>query len=109
MQSRFDSAAYRDRVQVETVMSMIKRRLEPFVRGRNCWSQRRELRLKVPTHNVMILFQIELFYRAVLTPLIARSSPTQQPPQHAEACQECQPGRGFGDRCNGERVVAGGR
>jgi Transposase DDE domain len=71
MQSRFDSAAYRDRVQVETVMSMIKRRLEPFVRGRNCWSQRRELRLKVLTHNVMILIHCELFYRAFLTPFFA--------------------------------------
>jgi Transposase DDE domain len=53
MQSRFDVAAYRDRVQVETVMSMLKRRLEGFVRGRNCQSQRRDLRLKVLTQNVM--------------------------------------------------------
>ncbi len=43
MQTRFDTAAYRDRVQVETVMSMLKRRLEGCVRGRNYWSQRREL------------------------------------------------------------------
>ena len=34
MQTRFDVAAYRDRVQVETVISMVKRRLEAFVRGR---------------------------------------------------------------------------
>jgi hypothetical protein len=73
MQSRFDSAAYRDRVQVETVMSMIKRRLESFVRGRNCWSQRRELRLKVLTHNVMILMHSELFYRAAPNAFLARS------------------------------------
>ena len=53
---RFDLAAHRSRVQVETVMSMIKRRLEAFIRGRTAWSQRRELRLKVLTHNVMILF-----------------------------------------------------
>jgi hypothetical protein len=64
MQSRFDLLAYRDRVQVETVMSMLKRRLDGFVRGRNAWSQRRELRLKVLTHNVMLLLQIEVFYRA---------------------------------------------
>jgi hypothetical protein len=64
MQSRFDTAAYRDRVQVETVISMIKRRLEGFVRGRTSWSQRRDLRLKVITHNVMILLTIEVFYRA---------------------------------------------
>ena len=68
MQTRFDLAAYRDRVQVETVISMIKRRLEAFVRGRTAWSQRRELRLKVLTHNVMILLRIEVFYRAFLTP-----------------------------------------
>jgi hypothetical protein len=64
MQSRFDLAAYRDRVQIETVMSMLKRRLEGFVRGRNCWSQRRDLRLKVLTHNVMLLLRAEVFYRA---------------------------------------------
>jgi hypothetical protein len=64
MQTRFDLAAYRDRVQVETVISMLKRRLEAFVRGRTAWSQRRELRLKVLTHNVMILLRIEVFYRA---------------------------------------------
>jgi hypothetical protein len=64
MQTRFDTAAYRDRVQVETVMSMVKRRLEAFVRGRSAWSQRRELRLKVLTHNLMILLWIEVFYRA---------------------------------------------
>ena len=68
MQTRFDLAAYRSRVQVETVMSMIKRRLEAFVRGRTAWSQRRELRLKVLTHNIMILISIEVFYTAVLTP-----------------------------------------
>jgi hypothetical protein len=64
MQTRFDVDAYRDRVQVETVISMVKRRLEAFVRGRTAWSQRRELRLKVLTHNVMILLHVELFYRA---------------------------------------------
>ena len=51
---------------------MVKRRLEAFVRGRTAWSQRRELRLKVLTHNVMILLRIEVFYRAFLTPFIAR-------------------------------------
>jgi hypothetical protein len=70
MQTRFDVAAYRDRVQVETVISMLKRRLEAFVRGRNAWTQRRELRLKVLTHNVMILLRVELFYRAGLTPFL---------------------------------------
>jgi hypothetical protein len=52
----------------ETVFSMFKRRLEAFLRSRNAWSQRREMRLKVLTHNVMILLRIEVFYTAVLTP-----------------------------------------
>jgi hypothetical protein len=54
-------------------MSMIKRRLDAFVRGRNAWSQRRELRLKVLTHNVMLLLQIKVFYRAGLTRLSIRT------------------------------------
>ncbi len=33
MQTCFDRAAQRDRVQVETIVSMVKRRLEPFVRA----------------------------------------------------------------------------
>ena len=72
MQTRFDLAAYRDRVQVETVISMVKRRLEAFVRGRTAWSQRRELRLKVLTHNVMILLRIEVFYRARMSPFLSQ-------------------------------------
>jgi hypothetical protein len=71
MQIRFDRAAYRDRVQVETVISMVKRRLEAFVRARNGWSQRRELRLKVLTHNVMILLRVEVFYTATPVPFIS--------------------------------------
>lgn len=66
MQTRFDFVAYRDRVQVETVFSMLKRRLEAFLRARTAWSQRRELRLKALTHNIMILFCGEVFYRAIL-------------------------------------------
>jgi hypothetical protein len=66
MQTRFDEEAYRDRVQVETVISMVKRRLEPCVRGRTVWTQRYELRLKVLTHNVMMPLRIRLFYRAFL-------------------------------------------
>ena len=64
MQIRFDTAAYRDRPQVETVMSMIKRRQGAHVRGIGYQSQCRDLRLKVLTHNVMILISVEVFYRA---------------------------------------------
>lgn len=79
MQTRFDVVAYRDRVQVETVMSMVKRRLEPFVRGRTVWSQRRELRLKVLTHNVMILIRIEVFYTACQEPFLRSGLQSHRP------------------------------
>lgn len=56
MKSRFDRAAYRRRSQVETVISMIKRRQTAFVRAHNHHSRCRELRLLALTHNVMILW-----------------------------------------------------
>ena len=64
MQVRFDTEAYRHRTQVETVMSMIKRRQGSHVRGKTYWSQARDLRLMALTHNIMILFLLQLFYRA---------------------------------------------
>ena len=64
MQTRFDTDAYHRRVQIETVMSMIKRRQGPHVRGRSYWSQCRDLRLLVLAHNAMLLVLCELFYRA---------------------------------------------
>jgi hypothetical protein len=67
METRFDGDTYAQRAQVETVVSMIKRRQGAHVRGLNYWSQCRDLRLKVLTHNVMILVTLRLFYRAVLT------------------------------------------
>jgi hypothetical protein len=84
MQTRFDAAAYKTRVQVETVISMVKRRLEGCVRGHSYWSQRRELRLKVLTHNIMILLSIKVFYRASDVPFSSLSplgfSPSYIPP-----------------------------
>ncbi len=70
MQVRFNRDAYRQRAQVETVMSMIKRRQGAHVRGRTYHSQCRDLRLMVLTHNVMILYWQYLFYRALPSPLI---------------------------------------
>ena len=58
MQVRFNVDAYRQRAQVETVMSMIKRRQGSHVRAVTYHSQCRDLRLMALTHNVMIL----LFY-----------------------------------------------
>jgi hypothetical protein len=64
MQVRFDSEAYHDRSQVETVMSMLKRRQGSHVHGRSYHSQCRDLRLMALTHNIMILLCFALFYRA---------------------------------------------
>jgi hypothetical protein len=55
MQTRFDQRNYRDRAQVETVISMIKRRQGNHVRARSFQPQCRDLRLMVLTHNTMIL------------------------------------------------------
>lgn len=68
MQTRFDEENYCKRTQVETVISMIKRRQGSFCKGRTYWSRCRELHLMALTHNVMILWRIEVFHRAVLTP-----------------------------------------
>jgi Transposase DDE domain len=62
MQVRFDRDAYHSRSQVETVMSMIKRRQGSHVHGRCHHSRCRDLRLMVLTHNLMILICIALFY-----------------------------------------------
>ena len=62
MQTRFDEKKYHRRAQAETVMSMIKRRQGTFTHGRTYHSQCRDLRLMAPTHNVMILLRVEVFY-----------------------------------------------
>ena len=72
MKTRFDRPAYRRRSQVETVISMIKRRQSAHVRGRSYQSQCRDLRLLALTHNVMILMHIGVFYRATMAPIRRR-------------------------------------
>ena len=69
MKLRFDRQAYRRRSQVETVISMIKRRQGAHVRARTYHNQCRDLRLLVLTHNVMILVFVKVFYRAAASPL----------------------------------------
>ncbi len=54
MKQRFDEARYRRRVQVETVMSMLKRRQGAATRGRSFQARCRDLRLMALTHNIMI-------------------------------------------------------
>lgn len=55
MQTRFDQQAYGQRWQVETVMSMIKRRQSDSTSRRSYYSRRRDMMLMVITHNVMLL------------------------------------------------------
>jgi hypothetical protein len=55
MARQFDHATYAQRSQVETVFSMLKRRLGAAVNAHHYWSQCRALLLKVITHNLMIL------------------------------------------------------
>ena len=73
MQTHFNAARYRQRAQVETEMSMIKRRQGSYCKGRTHWSRCRELNLMVLTHNIMILWHVEVFNRADQT-LFLRSA-----------------------------------
>ena len=67
MKTDFDTENYRQRWQVETVFSMIKRNLGHSVFGHNYWSQCRDIMLMVLTHNIMIVLLVkELFYRALI-------------------------------------------
>ena len=69
MATRFDKSTYGQRWQVETVISMIKRRLGAALGARSYWRQMRALMLKAISHNILIIKRIsELFYRASLTP-----------------------------------------
>lgn len=68
MQVRFDRRAYRDRCQVETVMSMLKRRQGSHAPARKYRSQCRDLYLIALTHNIMILLLLRVFYRATPVP-----------------------------------------
>ena len=64
MQTRFDEKCYRKRAQVETVMSMIKRRQGSFCKGKTYWSRCRELHLMALTHNIMILLPKAIFLQS---------------------------------------------
>lgn len=77
-------------VQVETVISMLKRRLEAWVRGRTHSSECCELRLKVLTHNVVILLCIKVFYGAKLTDLSTVACKFSQNCSHCMRVGVCQ-------------------
>ncbi len=55
---------YGQRWQVETVFSMIKRRLGASVNARSDRRQRRAMLLKAIVHNILVVFDCKLFYRA---------------------------------------------
>ena len=68
MRTEFDKETYGQRWQAETVMSMIKRNQGESLRSKTYWAQKREMMLKVLTHNIgIILLLKELFYRAGTT------------------------------------------
>jgi len=62
--------SYGQRWQIETVNSMIKRRLAAHVAARTYWSQCRELMLLIITHNTMILFYVVTFSTEQVRPLV---------------------------------------
>ena len=62
MKTHFNHRAYRRRPQAETVFSMIKRNLGAALRGRSYHSRRRDLLLRVLTHNIALAL-IWVFYR----------------------------------------------
>jgi hypothetical protein len=57
MKQRFPKKTYGQRWQIETVFSMIKRNLGSALRARTYHSQNREIRLRVLTHNLAILWR----------------------------------------------------
>jgi hypothetical protein len=63
MKTRFNIKAYRHRVQVETVFSMLKRNFGSALRARSHWGRCRDLFLRAITHNVALAL-LWLFYRA---------------------------------------------
>ena len=74
MHRRFPKKTYGQRWQIETVFSMLKRNLGSALRARHHHSQVREIRVRVLTHNVMILIppHRDVLYRAVPVPIFQR-------------------------------------
>ena len=80
MRFRLNKKKYGQRWQVETVFSMIKRRLGEATGARTYHSQCRALLLKVVTHNILILIIIfRVFYRARMSPFQAPFQAPDQP------------------------------
>ena len=60
MASHLQQTRYHARSQVETVFSMLKRRLRDTLHARKPWAQHRAARLKVLVHNLLILARYRL-------------------------------------------------
>lgn len=56
MATEFDKELYGQRWNIETVNSIIKRRLGSFLRARTYWSQMREIMLRLFVYNVMVVW-----------------------------------------------------
>ena len=61
---------YGQRWQVETVASMIKRRLGEVLGARSQRRQNRAMMLRAIVHNILILFDQQVFYRADSSPFL---------------------------------------
>jgi hypothetical protein len=68
MKTRFNKKAYKNRAQVETVNSMMKRNFGSALRARSYWGRNRDMYLRVLTHNIALAL-LWVFYRASVTPL----------------------------------------
>lgn len=55
MYRRFHRVKYRNRTQIESVISRFKRRLTASLRGRSRTTQRHEVHLRVLTHDLLLL------------------------------------------------------
>jgi len=65
MRQHFNTAAYGQRWQVETVFSAIKRRLGASLHGRTYHSQNRDMALMVLTYNIMLIWHaMQAFLRS---------------------------------------------
>lgn len=65
MKQRFPKKTIGQRWQIETVFSMLKRNMGSALRARHDHSQTREIRLRILTHNLAILWrQFDVLYRA---------------------------------------------
>jgi len=71
------SRPYRQRAQVETVFSILKRRLDSSVNACGYWNQCRALMLKALVHNLMILRRNQVFDRAVMSPFLPPFLPSK--------------------------------